>query len=123
CPGPTMIVISITSLSCIILASSLGWQISSSIAKPLQSVTAVAQQVTQESNFDLQAPVITKDETGILATAFNDLIKRVKTLLAEKEQHSTELQQALTQLHKTQFQLVQTEKMSSLGQLVAGVAH
>ncbi|BBD67345.1 integral membrane sensor signal transduction histidine kinase [Nostoc commune NIES-4072] len=120
---PTMIVISITSLSCIILALSLGWQISSSIAKPLQLVTAVAQQVTQESNFDLQVPVITKDETGILATAFNDLIKRVKTLLTEKEQHSTELQQALTQLHKTQLQLVQTEKMSSLGQLVAGVAH
>lgn len=120
---PTMIVISITSLSCIILALSLGWQISSSIAKPLQSVTAVAQQVTQESNFDLQVPVITKDETGILATAFNDLIKRVKTLLTEKEQHSRELQQALTQLHKTQLQLVQTEKMSSLGQLVAGVAH
>ncbi|MCC5605336.1 HAMP domain-containing protein [Nostoc sp. CHAB 5834] len=120
---PTMIVISITSLSCIILALSLGWQISSSIAKPLQLVTAVAQQVTQESNFDLQVPVITKDETGILATAFNDLIKRVKTLLTEKEQHSTELQQALTQLHKTQLQLIQTEKMSSLGQLVAGVAH
>ncbi|MBD2534707.1 HAMP domain-containing protein [Nostoc flagelliforme FACHB-838] len=120
---PTMVVIGVTSLSCIILALSLGWQISSSIAKPLQLVTAVAQQVTRESNFDLQVPMIAKDETGILAAAFNDLIQRVKTLLTEKEQRSTELQQALTQLHKTQLQLVQTEKMSSLGQLVAGVAH
>ncbi|WP_442948122.1 sensor histidine kinase [Nostoc sp.] len=80
-------------------------------------------QVPQESNFDLQAPVTTNDEIGILATAFNHLIERVKTLLTEKEQRSTELQQALTELHSTQQQLLQTEKMSSLGQLVAGVAH
>lgn len=119
----TIMVIAITSLGCVILALILGWQISSSIAKPLQSVTEVAQQVTQESNFDLQAPVISKDETGILATAFNDMIGRVKTLLTEKEQRSIQLEQALTDLHNTQLQLVQTEKMSSLGQLVAGVAH
>lgn len=34
-----------------------------------------------------------------------------------------ELEQALEELRRTQSQLVQTEKMSSLGQLVAGIAH
>nr|WP_317270252.1 PAS domain-containing protein [Arthrospira sp. PLM2.Bin9] len=36
---------------------------------------------------------------------------------------SQELQQAYQELQKTQLQLTQAEKMSSLGQLVAGIAH
>ncbi|MDJ1181465.1 cache domain-containing protein [Roseofilum sp. BLCC_M91] len=41
----------------------------------------------------------------------------------KSEQTAHELTEALGELQRTQAQLVQTEKMSSLGQLVAGVAH
>lgn len=120
---PTLILIGIASSGCVILALLLGWRISSSIAKPLQAVTEVAQQVTQSSNFELQAPVTTRDEIGTLALALNHLIQQVKVLLSEQERRSDELQQTCCLLQTTQLQLVQTEKMSSLGQLVAGIAH
>lgn len=46
--------------------------------------------------------------------------KQAQAALARKNE---ELQEVIQQLKTTQVQLVQTEKMSSLGQLVAGVAH
>jgi predicted ATPase/signal transduction histidine kinase/tRNA A-37 threonylcarbamoyl transferase component Bud32 len=44
-------------------------------------------------------------------------------LYSRQQEKSQELQQSLEKLQQTQAQLVQTEKISSLGQLVAGVAH
>lgn len=38
-------------------------------------------------------------------------------------QQAKQLEQAIQELQRTQTQLIQTEKMSSLGQLVAGIAH
>ena len=44
-------------------------------------------------------------------------------LLANTKEQATQLAKTLTDLNQTQIQLVHSEKMSSLGQLVAGIAH
>src|SRR5438477_7048616 len=48
---------------------------------------------------------------------------RLRELHGELESRNAELQSTLRELRSTQTQLVQSEKMSSLGQLVAGIAH
>ncbi|MHA7128026.1 7TM diverse intracellular signaling domain-containing protein [Algoriphagus namhaensis] len=53
-----------------------------------------------------------------------ELIKEQNTLLEQKVKMRTdELEQALRNLQDTQSQLVNQEKMASLGQLTAGIAH
>ncbi|MCW5314583.1 hypothetical protein GTQ43_12400 [Nostoc sp. KVJ3] len=66
---------------------------------------------------------MTSDETGQLATSLNQLIRRVKELLTEKEQQTEVLQQANEQLQTTQKQMIAQEKLASLGSLTAGIAH
>jgi len=121
---------------------------SRAIAQPIQSLTSVARRTTEESNFELQATVEQDDEIGTLANAFNQLIRAVQQLLQQQKtaneqlenysqtlesqvevrtqelsDKNTQLQQLLEELQHTQVQMVQSEKMSALGQMVAGVAH
>ncbi len=94
----------------IVVAALLAGYTSRAIAKPRAAVTKIAQRVSEESNFQLQVPVTSTDEVGVLAAAINQLILKVNHLLKElkSEQES---------------QILQNEKMATLGRMLAGVAH
>ena len=73
-------------------------------------------------------------ELNRLAYSFNDMAGQVKEsfqtlettnseLESRVEERTRELKQILEELQRSQAQVIQGEKMSSLGQLVAGVAH
>ena len=69
--------------------------------------------------------VIKNPETGepsCLATITRDIRKR-KQAEIQLQQQAQDLENTLHQLQRTQAQLIQNEKMSSLGNMVAGVAH
>jgi signal transduction histidine kinase len=58
-----------------------------------------------------------------LQTSFTTLEQTNEQLEERVESRTGELKSALQELKRTQIQMVQSEKMSSLGQLVAGIAH
>lgn len=57
------------------------------------------------------------------ALLYDDMEKKVEKRTEELRARNTDLQSALQHLRETQLQLVQAEKMASLGQLAAGIAH
>jgi len=59
------------------LATILAICISQMIAKPLDIMIKVAERVSEESDFALQAPVTSSDEIGALTQSLNHLIQRV----------------------------------------------
>jgi signal transduction histidine kinase len=64
-----------------------------------------------------------RDSFHALEESNAELEHRVQQRTHELSQNNRQLQTTLEELHQTQTQMVQSEKMSALGQMVAGVAH
>lgn len=113
-----------------LVAILMAWRTTRAIAAPIEEITQVARRVTDDVDYDVRARVFKDDEVGTLARSLNELIEQVAERTRSLEEaaqiaiaQNEELEHTLKVLKKAQLQLIQTEKMSSLGQLVAGIAH
>jgi signal transduction histidine kinase len=119
-----------------IIAILIAWWLARWITVPVRQLATAANDVGQ-GRLDVQVKLQGRDEIGLLADAFNQMTghlreardkieaqqARLWTTNEELEQKNNDLEEAMHQLREAQQQLVMREKMASLGNLVAGVAH
>ncbi|SOD92118.1 sensor histidine kinase [Spirosoma fluviale] len=98
----------------------------SNLLNPLNQILDGVRQV-DAGNLGVQVPVLVNDEVGLLAQQFNRMTNSLQRYSSEMEtlvaERTAQLQQTLDTLKATQAQLIQKEKMASLGELTAGIAH
>jgi signal transduction histidine kinase/DNA-binding NarL/FixJ family response regulator len=69
------------------LATFLAIKISQAIAQPIKVTSRVVQRVTRESKYDLQIPITTADEIGVLGNCIKQLTHQIQILLAERTEN------------------------------------
>jgi len=113
-----------------------------------ETIAQGARNANANGELNQEIPVRGAKELRTLAGSFNHMARQLKASFNELEEYNAELEQRVDQrtrelrlsetqlqvqaqhleqtlyeLQQTQVQMVQSEKMSSLGQMVAGVAH
>ncbi|MFM8270543.1 MAG: ATP-binding protein [Pseudomonadota bacterium] len=95
---------------------------SNRVVKPIE-VLVTAMKRVKTGNMEEIPSNDSSYEIDYLISAFNDMIRNVSVTRKALESKLSELKQANTEIRNTQTTLVQSAKMISLGQIVAGVAH
>ncbi|TGL61961.1 sensor histidine kinase [Leptospira ognonensis] len=99
------------------------------VSDPISELTSIAHEIANQ-NWEVMIGYQSNDEIGRLANAFRVLKDKISILISDINesnqnllQSNQNLSQALEDLKAAETQLIHSEKMSTLGQLVAGIAH
>ncbi|MET1045575.1 MAG: cache domain-containing protein [Hyphomicrobium sp.] len=113
-------------IGALIFAVLAGMFLARRMTGPIQTLQAGASRIGS-GDLSHRISVKTGDELEALADQFNEMTKRLQESYAGLEQkvaqRTAELSKSLSELRAAQDRLVQTEKLASLGQLTAGIAH
>ena len=113
-------------LAGLVLAALVAWFMVRRMVGPIRLLQAGAARIGA-GDLDSRIDVRTGDELELLADQFNTMAGQLRQSYAGLErkvaERTKELHESLEELKAAQANLIQAEKMASLGQLTAGIAH
>jgi len=98
------------------------WIIARGVARPINELRN-AMGVVGTDRLDYPINVTSRDEIGDLARAFAAMTENLRQSRAAMVRLNGELEAKVAELERTQAQLVQSEKLASIGEMSAAVAH
>jgi len=132
----------------ILLSIFIAYRTQRFISKPIIELEFTAREIALKHDFSIRAQKFSNDELGDLIDTFNSMLHQTEQnekkmlyqqeLLESHQQRlemevsqrtnklqilNNELTETLEKVHEMQTQLIESEKMASLGTLVAGIAH
>jgi signal transduction histidine kinase len=132
----------------LVLVYFVALRIQKRIANPIDELSNLLQDVSKNHNYDTRAQKTNVDEINQLSSSLNIMLARTQKQIERHEKDKQEIKQlnqsleekvnqrtialreanqellnTLERMHQYQNQIVENEKMASLGQMVAGVAH
>ena len=121
-----IIIVGFTVVIMIVLAVFMAFYVRRFIRKPVKQLTAGVHRVAA-GDLDHQISVESATEIGELARAFNQMTVDLKKARQEIEEWGRNLedrvQERTAELEQMQAQLLQSQKLASMGKLAASVAH
>lgn len=90
--------------------------------KPLRELLEAIEDLAKRDQA-VEIPIKNDTEVGLLTASFNEMSRNIMEARSELKNKISELEKTNLDLRETQSQLVQSAKLASIGQLVAGVAH
>ncbi len=129
----SMRLLAIIAIQLLVSLGLIGAWLTHRVLKPLDVLRVSAERISA-GDLQMAVPELREDEFGILSDQFetmrnslaqsvNQLEERVEARTRELNDSNARLESTLSDLRRTQGILVQSEKLASLGALVAGVAH
>lgn len=143
-----LVLTAIIGISVLAFAFILAIKMQKRFTNPIEDFIKTVQNFSKNKDYSVRVPRLPVTELDILGKAFNNMLQKIANTIALQEQTENEVRQlnqnleekvgqrtvalkesnselltSLETVHQYQKQMVESEKMASLGQMVAGVAH